>query len=198
MALLLRALARLATFVLLVVFAVAGLAIALFSIRGGHRPLSLAALAENLDLPAFEDTFGDWLRQLSAPGPVAKVALLAGLGAMLLGLVLLLGALASRKERLLILEEHHRGVLAARRRPLGQIAAALCEQARGVTSTKVTVRANRRGRGGRVEITASHPRNAPPEDVREKGEAELAPLVGPFGLRARVRPVLGQRGARVQ
>lgn len=195
---LLRALARLVTFLLLLALSITGLAVAIFSIRGDDRPLSLPALADNVRLPQLRDTVGDFFAQLEAPGNVALLSLLAGAAAVLLGVLLLVGALSSRKERLVVLERNEAGTLAARRRPLGQVAAALAEQARGVVTTSVKVRTRRRGRGGRVEVTALHPRDASPDEVRSAAGESLASLTGPFGLRSRIRPQLGERGARVQ
>ncbi len=136
---LLRALARLITFVLLLALAVTGLVVAIFSIRGEDRPLSIPALAENLRLHDLRETVGDFLDQLEAPGDIALLSALCGLGALLLGLMLLAGALSSRKERLMVLEREGGTTLAARRRPLGQVAAALVEQANGGNRTVPTL-----------------------------------------------------------
>jgi len=195
---LLRALARLITFVLLLALAVTGLVVAIFSIRGEDRPLSIPALAENLRLHDLRETVGDFLDQLEAPGDIALLSALCGLGALLLGLMLLAGALSSRKERLMVLEREDGTTLAARRRPLGQVAAALVEQAKGVTATKVKVKPKRRREGGWVEVTAIRTADATDGDVKQAASEALAPLTDDFGLRARVRPKLGEAGQRVQ
>ena len=195
---LLRALARLTTFLLMVVLSVVGLAVAVFSVRGDERPLSLPALADNVRLPSLRDTVGDFLGQLEGPGNVALMSLLGGIAAVALGILLLIGALSSRRERLVLLQRGAEGTVAARRRPLGQVAAALAEQARGVVTTSVKVRTNRRGRGGRVEIVALHPRDQSADEVRGAATESLSSLTGPFGLRSRVRPRYGEKGARVQ
>ena len=195
---LLRALARLITFVLLLALAVTGLVVAIFSIRGEDRPLSIPALAENLRLHDLRETVGDFLDQLEGPGGIALLSALCGLGALLLGLMLLAGALSSRKERLMVLEREGGTTLAARKRPLGQVAAALVEQAKGVTATKVKVKPKRRRKGGRVEVTAIRTADATDGDVKQAASEALAPLTDDFGLRARVRPKLGEAGQRVQ
>jgi len=195
---LLRALARLITFLLLLALAVTGLVVAIFSIRGEDRPLSIPALAENLRLHDLRETVGDFLDQLEGPGGIALLSALCGLGALLLGLMLLAGALSSRKERLMVLEREGGTTLAARKRPLGQVAAALVEQAKGVTATKVKVKPKRRRKGGRVEVTAIRTADATDGDVKQAASEALAPLTDDFGLRARVRPKLGEAGQRVQ
>ena len=94
---------------------------------------------------------------VEASGPIALVAALSGLGAVLLGLLLMAGVLVSRRERLVTLAEGQRGSLAARRRPLAQAATALVEQVRGVTEARVRMRPRRTG-GGRLAVRASQSR----------------------------------------
>lgn len=197
MVLVARALARLVTFLLLVALAVAGLAVAVFSIGSGDSSFSLPGLARLVGLPVLSDRAGELLGALEAGGPPAVIAALAGLGAVLLALLLLAGALWPRRERLVVLDEDDGGRLAARKRPLGQIAAALAEQARGVTSAKATLRPARRARGGKLGILASHSRTAESSQVAEQAKSSLAPLADPFELKTRVRARPGEAGQRV-
>ena len=194
---LIRALARLVTFLLLLALALAGLAVAVFSIRGGDRPLSLPALADNVRLPQLRNTVGDYLGQLEGPGNIALISLLAGLAAILLGLLLLLGALRGSRERLVIVDRTGGGVLAARRRALGQMAVGLAEQARGVVGAKARVRTSRRGRG-KLRLTVTHPRDSAPAEVRGATTDALQPLSSGFGVKSKVRSKLGDAGQRVQ
>lgn len=127
-----RAVARLLTFVLLVALALAGLAVAVFCIEGGHRGLSLPALARRGHLSQLSHKVGRFLHVLEASGPVAKLSALGGLAAVILGVLLLVGVLRPRRERLALLEEGEQGTLAARRRALAQVATGLVEQARGI------------------------------------------------------------------
>jgi hypothetical protein len=92
MILLARALVRVVSFVLLVILAVAGIVLAVFCIGAGTSGPSLGGLAGLLDLGSLRDTVGTWLGQLQASGAVAGVAAVCGLGAMLLGLYLIVGA----------------------------------------------------------------------------------------------------------
>lgn len=186
--LLLRALTRLITFFLLAALALAGLAVAVFCIEGGSDGLSLPALARHAQLPQLRQEVGGFLDALESSGPVAKLSALGGLAAMALGLLLLVGVLRSRRDRLALLDSGEQGTLAARRRPLAQIASALVEQARGMAQTRARVRPRRRRRGGRLRIRIDQPRGAATDEtIKERATSALAPLTEPFGLRPRVR-----------
>lgn len=191
-----RILARLISFLLLVVLAVTGIAIAIFCIGTGKTGVSLAGLASLLHLEALRSTVGSWLGQLQGSGPIAVVAALAGLGAILLGVLLLAGVVVPRRERLVTLASEGQGTLAARRRPLAQVAQTLAEQARGVTEARTRVRPRRRRLGGRLRVRASRPRPADPAQVRSAVTEQLGELTEPFALKARVE--VTRQGARVQ
>lgn len=195
MILLLRAIARLVAFLLLVVLAVVGLAVAVTSLGSGGG-FSIPGLAELVNLPQLEDRVGDLFDQLESPGSAEAVPALAGLGGLAVGILLLVGALWPRRERLVTLEEGSEGTLAARRRALAQIAGALAEQARPVSATKVRVRSRRRGRGGRLEVRAVHPRSAEAAEVERQATGSLEPLTSAFALEAKVRPHLAEGEAR--
>lgn len=192
----LRALARLVTFLLLVALAVAGLAVAVFSI-GGSGDLSLPGLAGILGLPGAETAVGNRLETLEAAGPLELASGLAGLAAMLLGGLLLVGALTRAREHLLLLREGRDGKLQARRRAFSQVASTLVEQDRGVSRAKVKVRPGRRGRGGRMSVKAVHPVTADPAEIERAAASALTPLTEAFGLRARVKSEV-DTGQRVQ
>jgi len=200
MVLLLRAVARLATFSLMLALTALGAAVALFSIQGDEQTLSLPALARHLQLPDLRRIVGDYLMSLEADGPTAWISVGAGAAAIVVGLLLLIGALAPRRERLLVLEEDGDGSrLAARRRPLTRIAGALAEQERGITQTKTRLRPSRWRRGGRLRLTAFHSRNREPSDVEARASAAIEPVANAFALAARVRTRPGERGkARVE
>lgn len=194
---LLRALVRLLSFVLLVALALLGGAVALFSIQDGDTGLSIPSLARIVQLPELGETLDDFLAGLERPGDVAGLTLLAAVGAIVLGVLLLIGTLVPRRERIVALESSERGRLAARRRPLAQLAAALAERAEGVTGARVRVRP-RRTSGGRLKVRADRTRTAPPESVKHSIAQALEPLTGPFELRARSSSRVGDSGSRVQ
>jgi len=188
--LLLRAVTRLITFLLLAALALAGLAVAVFCIEGGRTGLSLPALARQVHLPQLRHEVGAFLHALEASGPVAKLSALGGLGAVALGVLLLVGVLRSRRERLALLEAGEQGTLAARRRPLSQVASALVEQVRGMgmTQTRARVRPRRRGHGGRLLVRIDQPRGTATDDAtKQRVASAVSPLTEPFGLRPRVR-----------
>jgi hypothetical protein len=185
MILLARALVRLVSVVLLVVLALAGLVLAVACIGTGTSGASLGGLASLLELNALRDTVGDWLAQLEAPGPVAVTAALCGLGAILLGLILLAGILVPRRERLVGLSSDEHGTLAARRRPLAQAATALVEQVRGVTNVRVRVRPHRRA-GGRLRVRAARTTHSDASQVEDAVRGQLTGLTEPFNLQARI------------
>ena len=186
----LRALARVVAFLLLLALALLGLAVAL----GAFDPGGAAKLA---GLPALRERARDYLDGLPRASGVGVTSLLVGLGAIALGILLLLGALVPRRERLVVLRDTGRGRLAARRRALGQVATVLAEQARGVTEAAVKVKPRRRG-GGTVRVTASWPRPVTERDAERAVAGELEDLTRPFGLKPRIRTKVGERGARVQ
>ena len=167
-------------FVLLVLLALVGLA------DGGRGTVSLAHLATLVHLPDLRHYVGVYLRRVEAPGSVAWVSVGAGVGAVVVGLLLLAGVLVPRRERLIALGETERGPMLARRRALARVAAALAEQPRGVTQARARARPRRGGRGGTVRVWATR------EVLRERRQTEreieerLASLSEPFGLAARV------------
>lgn len=197
MILLARAAARLLAFVLLVALAVAGLAAAVFCIGKGRDTLSLHNLADIVALPQARDQVGDFLDTLEAPGSTAVLSALGGLAAMAVGLVLLIGVLVPRRERLVALTRTQDGTIAARRRPLGQIAEALVEQTRGITDAKAKVRPRRRA-GGRIKMRIDRTRRADDRDVKAGARQALEPLTNPFKLRARIQSRLGTGRAKVE
>lgn len=197
MVILLRALARLVTFVLLVALAAIGLATAIFAL-GGSGDLSIPGLASLGGLPELEDQAGRLLGAVEADGSIAVLSALAGLGSAALGVLLLVGALAPTRERLVVLEKSDEGTLAARRRPLTQAARALVEQTRGVTASKVKLRPRRGERGGKLSIRVAHSSASDPSRIADEATASVGQLEKAFELKTRVRPRLGGKGRRVQ
>ena len=194
---LLRALVRVVTFVLLIVLSLAGLAAAVSCIGAGTGPLTIPWLADVAHLPELRDEVGGWFDDLEADGPLAWKSALAGAAAMALGLLLLAGLVIPRRERLVTLSGGRGGHVTARRRPLGQICRALVEQVRGVTQTKAKVRPRRRG-GGTIKVRADRSRSTDDRDVRGRAKDALEELTSGFRLRAKVRTRLGDNGSRVE
>jgi hypothetical protein len=184
--LLLRAIVRLATFLLLVALAIAGGAVAVFSL-GASGDLSLPGLAERAQLPQVRDEVGNFLRALEASGPLAWRSALGGLAAVAAGALLLIGALWPRRERLVILDRTDAGTVAARRRALSRAAGTLVGQLRGVRVRRASARPHRRQPGGRLILRVSHPLSVAAKQVEARAAAALEPLTEPFPLRPSVR-----------
>ncbi|MEJ7718275.1 MAG: hypothetical protein WKF31_10045 [Thermoleophilaceae bacterium] len=194
----LRALAHLVAFVLLAALALAGLAVAVFSLGAGPEGLSLPGLASLVRLPDLERLVGTFLAALEGGG-VRGPALIGGAIAVVGSLLLLVGALRRPAERLMVLEQGSNGRLAARPRALGQAVGALAETARRVTEAKVRVKPRRRGVGGRIQVTALHPPTAESADVGKRVGEVLGPIAADIrGLKVRTRPETGGRGARAE
>ena len=197
--LLLRGIARLVGVMLMVILALAGLGLALFCLDGFIR-LGSARPDRLLHLPAVRDHVGQFLHQVSAPGPAAALALLCGLGAMVVGILLLVGVLGPRRRRLVLLErDEAAGSLAARPAPLREMAASLAASAPGA----MAVARPRLRRGGRLRpshltVTAARSRTRDPQQVQRAIDERLQPLTEPFGVRSHVHLRAPEPGSRVQ
>lgn len=196
MTLLPRAAARLLGLLLLVTVAVAGIVVAVFCIDGGESGLSPARLAELIGLPELRDSVGGWLGELEAEGSVAIVAALCGVGAMILGALLLLGALVPGRDRLLAIERTERGELSARRRAVAAALGSLAERPRDVISAKVRVRPNRRRTGGKARIKLNRAHRDDETAEAERSRAALTRLEDQLSLRTGVRVRHPRRGGR--
>jgi hypothetical protein len=198
MTLLLRTLSRLVGMLLMLVLALAGLALALYCLDGVFG-LGSARPDRLLGLVSVRNRVGRFLDQLGVSGPTARLALLCGLAAMLLGVLLVVGTVRRRRSRVAILDTVGGGTLAARPRPLRAIARALAERADGATAvTRPKLALSRRGRGGRLTVRASRARTSEENEVRSEIASRLEPVTEPFGLRPRIRVRIGEAGERVQ
>jgi hypothetical protein len=190
--LVLRAVTRLVTILLLAALALAGLVVAVCSI-GSEGTLSLPWLADQLQLPDLREEVRDFLDTVEAPGPIALGAGAAGLAAMIVGLALLAGALWPRRQRLAILERDDTGTLGATRRALGRAAASLVDGVHGLSARRVKLRPRRRGVGARLEVRATRPETLPTDEARRRADRALHPLAESFSLRPRIRTRSGSR-----
>jgi hypothetical protein len=196
---LLRPLARVIGVIWMLVLALFGLAVAMYCFDG-LISLGSARPDRLLDLPSVGRHVGRFLNQLAAPGSTAGLALLCGLGAMLVGIVLLIGVVGRRSQRLVILEhDPQTGVIAARSRPLRDMARALAEPVRGATSVKrPKMSLSRGGARGKLVFDATRTRTTDPRELQVAVEQAVEPITQPFGLDSRVRVHLGESGNRVQ
>lgn len=188
----LRALSRLVTFLLLACLALAGAAVAVCSLAS-EGTFSLPWLADQLGLPDLRDDVRGFLDTLEVSGPVALRSGAAGLAAVCVGLLLLVGALWPRGQRLAVLEQDEAGTLGASRRALGRAAASLVESVRGLSVRRVRLRPRRRGAGGRLDLRARRPEALPEEEATRSADRALLPLAESFALRPRIRTRIGPR-----
>lgn len=153
-----------------------------------------------LHLPSFRDHVGRFLAQIAAPGSTAALALVGGLVAILLGLLILLGTLRPNRQRLVILSRDGRGgTLAVRPGTLRVMVQTLAEQAGGATTVKrPKLKLGRRGTRGRIRVVAARTRTSDSGEVKTAVSEQIGPLIGPFNLKPRVRVYEGDRGDRVQ
>lgn len=188
--LLLRLLARLLGVLWVLALGVLALGVSIYCLDangivglGSLRPDRLA------DLASVRDHVGRFLRQLAAPGPVAALSLLCGVGAILIGATLLVAILRRPKERLAVLDgDRGEGTLAARPAALRAMVRALAEGPHEVIEiARPRFSLARGGTGGRLTIRAVHaPTSESPQAQAELARA-LEPLTSPFSLRLRLR-----------
>lgn len=197
--LLLRVVARVAGAAAMLILALAGLGLALFCLDGFIR-LGSARPDRLLHLPAVRDDVGRFLNQVSAPGPTAALALLCGVGAMVLGILLLVGVVAPRRPRLVLLErDAQEGRLAARPTALREMAGALAASAPGATAvTRPKLRRGGKLRPNQLRVTASRSRTHDPGQVERAIDERLQSLTEPFGMRSHIRVRSAEPGSRVQ
>ena len=187
---LLKPLARLVTFVLLVALAVVGLLVAVAGVVG------VQSVADLLRGPEVRDTVGAWLQGLDAPQELPRVTALFALAAVLVALLVLAGLLGRVPDRLVVMEERDGGTLGARPRPLGQVADALIGPVRGISDRRVRMKPKRGG--GTLEVKATHTRAIEARAVESEVASAVAPLSDAFGVQTKVKPQLADGGKRVE
>ena len=193
-----RLLARLVGTVLLVVLAVGGIAVAVFSIQGSEQTLSLPHLASLLELGAFRDTVGGWFESLEAAGPDAALAALCGLAAIALGVLLVVGAVLPGRDRLLTLDEDDDGRLAAQRRPTQKALETLAERPGDVLAAKARVRPRRSGKGGSASLVLTRTKTRAESSRAERARADLESFEESLDLRVRTHERRPRKGTGVQ
>lgn len=195
-----RALARLLALALTIALAVTGLAVAVFSLQGDSSTLSPASLAGHARLDDLLGGVGVSLAALRADGPIAKLAALAGAGAILLGLLLLFGVFGRRRERLIIVRSNDDGTIGtigARPRAIGQAAVTLGEQSPDGPKVKARTIVRRRGRDGRLRLTVYHAESTSPAEAADASRARVHALAESFCLTCRIRDRAQRRAKRV-
>ena len=188
-----RVLAHALGLLLLALGALAGLALAVFSLQAGDRDLSLTALARHLELPALRDEISGWLGGLEGGSDVAWWTVLGGVVAIAAGALLVAGVLLPRRRRLVTLEHTELGRLAARRRAFRH---RLEHAAADGDATAARIRLRGR-RGDRVEVDATHPRGVEPDTVAAQTTEAIAAELPDEAPEPQVEVRAGGKGERV-
>lgn len=194
-----RPLARLVGTLWMIVIALFGLAVALYCLDGliklgSARPDRLVHSAR------ISRHVGRFLAQITAAGSTAWLAVLCGLGAMAIGLILLLGTVRSSRQRLAVLDaDSSKGTVAARPRVLGEMTRELAQATEGASRVKrPRLSLSRGGRRGRLKIRSNRTRTSDPKAVRQALVEAVTPVTEPFSLKPRVSVRLSEGRGRVQ
>lgn len=180
-----RGLTRLLALVVLPLLGLVALALALAAVAGEGAARSAAA---GTGLTDAWDEVGRFLAETAPRG--GSVVLLAGAGAIVLGLVLVVAALVPTRERELRLRDGGPD-LAIRRRALRAALSSRVGRVRGVTGSRVRLKPRRRRVGGTVRVRATRTPRADAAAVRGGLEERLAPVTGAFGLRTKISSSVG-------
>lgn len=187
-----RALTRVVALVVLPLAAVVAVAFAVAAIAGENETRKLA---DSTGLTDAWREVGPFLDRTAPSGDTAAVV--AAAGAVVLGIVLLIGALAPSRERELQLVD--RSDLRIRRRALRSALQATVGRVLGVTATKVRLRPRRRRGGGRIVVRVTRTPRADAGAIDSALTERLGPLSGAFSLRTKVRTAVGRnRRARTE
>lgn len=196
--LLLKALSRLLEMLLMAAIALLGIGVGLYCLSG-LISLGSARPDRLLHLPRVRHAVGHFLVQINSPGPVAVLALICGIGAVVIGLLLLIGMFGTRRERLLTVEhDAERGDLLARPRTISGMVRDVALRTPGVTSAKrPTVRVSRDGRRGRLRVLASRGPDSDGGAVDTALHERIDPIAEGLHLKENLRARLVQpRGDR--
>lgn len=191
-----RGLARTVGLAGLGALALAGLALAIFSIQGGDRTVSLTGLARHVGLPDLLDRIGAWLARLEDGSAVEWWSILGGALAIAVGLVLVAAALWPRLTRTSTVSDGPQGRLAIGRSALKQKAERAALGA-GATSASVAFR-RRPGRPALLRVAATRPASATAETIDPTVGRAVDDAVHEVDVRPRVHVTAGRGPRRVQ
>ena len=186
--LLLKAISRLMEMLLMAAIALFGIGVGLYCLSG-LISLGSARPDRLLHLPRVRHHVGHFLAQLAAPGPVAVLALICGIGAVVVGLLLLIGLLGSRRERLLTVErDAERGDLLARPRAVSGMVRDVTLRTPGVTAVRrPRLRLSRDGNRGRLKVLASRGPDSDGATVDDAMHERVDPIVEGLHLKGNLR-----------
>lgn len=179
-----RAITRLIALVLLPLLGLVSLAFAVAAIIGGS---SARSFAHTTELTQAWREVGTFLSHTAPAG--GNSVLLAGAGAVVVGLVLLVGALAPARDRELALDDRD---LTIGRRALRNAASSLAGAPRGTTDTKVRLKTRRLRSGGRLRVTATRSPRAQAAPIKQALGERVGPLATAFSLSTKITTRVGK------
>jgi hypothetical protein len=194
-----RPLARLVGAVWMIVIALFGLAVALYCLDGLIE-LGSARPDRLVHTQRISRHLGRFLAQIAATGSTAWLAVLCGLGAMAIGVILLFGTVRSSRQRLAVLDaDSSTGTVAARPRVLSEMTRDLAQATEGATRVKrPRLSLSRSGRRGRLKVRSARTRTSDPRAVKQALTEAVKPLSEPFSLKPRISVQLPEGRGRVQ
>ncbi|MDO9407982.1 DUF6286 domain-containing protein [Patulibacter sp.] len=188
-----RGLNRLLALIVLPLLGLVALAFAVAAIAGESSARSLADSTRLTDAWAEVGTF---LQETAPRGET--VVVLAGVGAILVGLIVLIAALAPTRDRELHLKDGDPD-LGIRRRALRGALQSRTGRVRGVTGVSVRLKPRRRKVGGTVRVRATRTPRGDAKAIDATYTERMAPISDAFGLRTKVQSSVGSsRRARTE
>jgi len=195
-----RLLARLVSLLWLLALAAIALGVAAYCLDG-LVGLGSARPDRLLSLPDVRRHVGRFLDQLGAHGPVATLSLLCGVGAVVAGLILLVGLVGPRKRAVSLEDNSTNGTLSAREGPMRGMLHTLANQPREAEVAKrpkLSLGYRHRHRP-RVTVRGEYfAADDDPEEAQQAIEHALQPLTAPFGLTVRVHLAAERAQRRVR
>lgn len=194
----LRGLARLVEVLLMAAIALVGIGVALYCLSG-LVSLGSARPDRLVHLPAIRRHVTYFLKEVTAPGGIAVLALLLGAAAIAAALLVLVGLLRSRRERLLVLDrDAEHGDLYVRPRTVSRMVRSATIQIPGITGVKrARVALRRNGQRGRVTLLASRGADVDAATIDAAVHERVDPIIEPLHLQGNIRVrLVAPRGER--
>jgi hypothetical protein len=188
-----RGITRLLALIVLPLLGLAALGFAVAAIAGEN---SARDLADSLYLTEGWRRVGTFLDTVAPRGET--VVVVSAAGAILLGLVLVIAALAPTRERELHLKSGDPD-LGIRRRALRNALQSRTGRVRGVTGAKLRLKPRRRKVGGTVRVNATRTPRGDRQAIAATYDERLKPIADAFGLTTKIQSSVGSsRRARTE
>lgn len=180
----------------LIVLPLLGLVALAFAVAATIGENSARDLADSLYLTEGWRRVGTFLDTVAPRGET--VVVVAAAGAIVVGLLLVIAALAPTRERELHLKDGDPD-LGIRRRALRNALQSRTGRVRGVTGARLRLKPRRRKIGGTVRISATRTPRGDEAVIEATYDERLRPVADAFGLRTKIRSSVGSsRRARTE